>query len=38
MDVQFFPEGPFKWIGPKTLDSNKYSSNGWKGCVFEVDL
>ena len=28
----------FKWIDPKYFDLNNYTSNNWKGCVFEVDL
>ena len=32
------PTGAFKLIDPKEFDSNKFSSNGSKGCVLEVDL
>ena len=28
----------FKWLNPKTVDSNKYNSNFPKDCVLEVDL
>ena len=27
---KFLPTGRLKWINPKKLDSNKYSSNSWK--------
>ena len=32
------PTGAFKWIDPKILDSNNYSSNSLIGCVLKVDL
>ena len=35
---KFLSVREFKWIDPKGFDSNKYSSNGWKSCVLEVDL
>ena len=35
---KFLPTGGFKWIDPKELNLNKYTSNSSKGCVFEVDL
>ena len=35
---KFLPKGGMKWTGPKNVDSNKYSSNGSKGCASEVDL
>ena len=35
---KFFPAQTFKWINPKNVDSNKYSSNFSKDCVLEVDL
>ena len=35
---KFFPASGFKWIDPKELDLNKYTSNSYKGCVFRVDL
>ena len=35
---KFFPKSGFKWIDPKVLDLNKYTSNSSKGCVLEVDL
>ena len=34
----FLPPSGFKWIDPKELDLNKYTSNSSKGCVLEVDL
>ena len=33
-----FPTGEFKWIDPKELDFNKYTSNSSKGYVLEVYL
>ena len=35
---KFFPISGFKWIDPKELDQNKYTSNSSKGCVLENDL
>ena len=35
---RFFPTRGFKWIYSKELNSNKCSSNSFKGCVLEVDL
>ena len=35
---KFLPISGFKWIDPKELDLNKYTSNSSKGCVLEVDL
>ena len=35
---KFLPARGFKWIDPKELDLNKYTSNNSKGCVLEVDL
>ena len=35
---RFLPISGFKWINPKELDSNKYSSNSVKCFVLEVDL
>ena len=35
---KFLPTSGFKWIDPKELDLNKYTSNSSKGCVLEVDL
>ena len=32
------PKDAFKLIDPKEFDSNKFSSNGSKGCALEVDL
>ena len=34
----FLPTNGFKWIDPKGVDSNKYSSNISKGCVLEVNF
>ena len=34
----FLPTTEFKWIDPKELDLNKYTSNSSKGCVFKVDF
>ena len=33
-----FPTGEFKWIDPKELDFNKYTSNSSKGYFLEVYL
>ena len=35
---KFVPTNGFKWIDPKELDMNKYSSNSSKGCALEADL
>ena len=35
---RFLPTSGFKWMDPEEFDLNKYTSNSWKGCVFEVDL
>ena len=35
---KFFPTSSFKWIDPKELDVNKYTSNSSKRCVAELDL
>ena len=35
---KFLPASGFKWIDPKEFELNKYTSNGSKGCVLEVDL
>ena len=35
---KFLPISGFKWIDPKELDLNRYTSNSSKGCVLEVDL
>ena len=35
---KFLPTGGFNWIDPEEFDLNKYSSNGLKGCILEVDL
>ena len=35
---KFLSTSGFKWIDPKELDLNKYTSNSSKGCVLEVDL
>ena len=35
---RFFRTREFKWIYSKELNSNKCSSNSFKGCVLEVDL
>ena len=35
---KFLPTGIFKLIDLKEFDSNKYSSNSFKGCVPEVDI
>ena len=34
----FLPTSSFKWIDPKEIDLNKYTSNSSKGCVLEVYL
>ena len=34
----FSPRSGFKWIDPKKLDLNKYTSNSSKRCVLKVDL
>ena len=35
---KFLSTNGFKWIDPKELDLNKYTSNSLMGCVLEVDL
>ena len=35
---KFLSTRRFKWINPKELVLNKYTSNSSKGCVLEVDL
>ena len=35
---KFLPTSGFKWIDPKELDLNKYTSNSLKGCVLKVNL
>ena len=35
---KFVLTGMFKWIDPKEFDSNKYSSNGFKDFVLEVNV
>ena len=35
---KFLVTSGFKWLDPKEFDLNKYTSNGSKGCVLEVDL
>ena len=35
---KFLPINEFKWINPKEIDLNKYTSISSKGCVLEVDL
>ena len=35
---KFFPTNGFKWIDPKELDMNKYTSNSSKRCVLVFDL
>ena len=35
---KFLPMSGFKWVDPKEFDLYKYTSNGSKGCVLEVDL
>ena len=34
----FFPTGGFKWIEPKELNWNKYTSNSSKGYVLEIEI
>ena len=36
--LNFFPTSGFKWIAPKELDLNKYTSSSLKRCVLDVDL
>ena len=33
---KFFPTSGFKWIDPKELDLNKYTTNSSKGCFLEL--
>ena len=35
---KFLSTSGFKWIDPKELELNKYTSNSSNGCVLEVDL
>ena len=35
---KFLPTIGFKWVDPKELDLNKYTSNSSKGCALEADL
>ena len=35
---RFLPTGVFKWIDPKEIDLNKYTSNNSKECTVEVHL
>ena len=35
---KFLPTSGFKWIDPKELNLNKYTSNSLEGCVLEIDL
>ena len=35
---KFVPIDGFQWTDLKAFDSNKYSSNSIKGCVWEVGL
>ena len=35
---KFFPTSGFKWIDPKEVDLNKFTSNSLKRCVLEFDL
>ena len=35
---KFLRASGFKWIDPKELDLNKYTSNSSKGCIDKVDL
>ena len=35
---KFLRTSGFKWIDPKELDLNKYTSNSSKGCIDKVDL
>ena len=35
---KFLPASGFKWIDPKDLELNKYTSDSSKGSVLEVDL
>ena len=35
---KFLPASGFKWIDPKEVDLNKYTSKSSKGCFLEVDL
>ena len=36
--LKSLPASEFKWIDPKNVDLNKYSSNSFKGCISEVDF
>ena len=33
---KFLPKIGFKWVDPKELHLNNYTSNSSKGCVLEV--
>ena len=35
---KFLPTSGFKWIDPKEVNLNGYTSNSSKGCVLKVDL
>ena len=35
---KYLPTSRFKWINRKEFNLNKYTSNGLKGCVLEVDI
>ena len=35
---QFLPTSGFKWIDPKEVELNRYTSDSSKGCFLEVDL
>ena len=35
---KFLPTNGFKWIEPKEIDLNKYTSDSSKGCVLEIEL
>ena len=36
--LKSLPASEFRWIDPKNVDSNKYSSNSFKRCISEVDF
>ena len=35
---KFLPTSWLKWVGPKELNLNEYTSNNLRRCVLEVDL
>ena len=35
---KYFSANIFKWIDPKSIESNKYSSDSSRKCVLETDL